>query len=109
MFKNISRLPKLFRSLSHHVHDSHHPPKPYDVKHPEPYPTEAYMFGRKPGSPLEGWEVITIGTFVAAFLIMVVGHNTKTEESFQVLHFISAFCFMFTQLFIASCGLRMNI
>ena len=83
-FRNI---PKKFSNSSHHGHVD----GPYAVKHHHPYPDEAYMFGRKPGTPLEGWEIITVSTYVICFLILVIGANTRDDESLKVPYFIQYF------------------
>lgn len=48
---------------------SHGHSDPHSAPHFEPYPDQAYPFGRKPGSPLEGWEWITFGVYSAVILI----------------------------------------
>ena len=91
LFRKISAITTLkhkwSRNLSNSGAHSHHGDTgPYAVKHNHPYPDEAYMFGRKPGTPLEGWEYITWGTYILAFLICVVGANTRDDETLKV-HF----------------------
>ena len=78
LFKKIASIPKYnchrFRfsgSLSNNNHNGHHSDGPYAVKHHHPYPDEAYAFGRKPGTPLEGWEIITAATFIICFGLLV--------------------------------------
>jgi hypothetical protein len=57
--------------------------KYYPVPPNHPYPEEAYMFGRKPGTPLEGWEYIAWGTFFLSFAIVISGSYTKTNIDFK--------------------------
>lgn len=57
---------------SHGHNDSHSTP------HFEPYPDQAYPFGRKPGSPLEGWEWITFSVYAA--IIMIAFKRTFIDE-----------------------------
>lgn len=90
LFKKLTSIPKYnchrlvtFGNLSNSNHSGHHTDEPYAVKHHHPYPDEAYAFGRKPGTPLEGWEIITAATYIICFglLISDMGDN----ESFKVI------------------------
>mmetsp|Transcript_3724 Transcript_3724/g.3861 ORF Transcript_3724/g.3861 Transcript_3724/m.3861 type:complete len:132 (+) Transcript_3724:78-473(+) len=56
---------------------------PYAVKHKPTQPTEALAFGRKPGDPLEGWELITFGTLGICISLLVVGKGFSNNDNFQ--------------------------
>jgi hypothetical protein len=51
---------------------------PHAAPHFEPYPDQAYPFGRKPGSPLEGWEWITFSVYAA--IILIAAKRTFIDE-----------------------------
>jgi hypothetical protein len=73
-----------------HGHDQHHhqhkPAGPYDVPHHPSQPDEAYLFGINPNKPYEyeGFEFITIGTYLICFGILFFGSMTKDHNSFKV-------------------------
>lgn len=60
------------------------PPAPYDAPHHATYPEEAYVFGMKPGDPLEGWEYITFAVFFISFFGTTFGMTMKDKPLFQV-------------------------
>ena len=67
-----------------HGHHPAHSTEPYAVKHHDHYPHEAYAFGRQPGEPSEGWEVITYAVYAACAGILVIGMSTKGNDDFKV-------------------------
>jgi hypothetical protein len=77
-----------------HGHDQHHhqhkPAGPYDVPHHPSQPDEAYLFGINPNKPYEyeGFEFITIGTYLICFGILFFGSMTKDHNSFKVRHWL---------------------
>ena len=42
-----------------------------------PYPDQAYPFGRAPGAPLEGWELITGASILRMFGILAMCDSEK--------------------------------
>ena len=81
------KLPQQVRRGHGHASDAHGhhaPAEPYAVKHHDRYPHEAYAFGRKPGDPQEGWEVMTYVVYALCTGILVLGMNVKENDDFKV-------------------------
>lgn len=78
---------------SSHSHSEHphghghgqlsHPKEPYAPKHHDHYPEKPYLFGIKPGDKLEGWEIITWGSYFIAFVGCSVGLYSSDTDTFQ--------------------------
>lgn len=70
-----------------HAHGHHTPPGPYDVPHHPTQPNEAYLFGINPNEKYkyEGFEFITISTYLICFGILFFGAMTKDHNSFKVI------------------------
>lgn len=84
----------LLRSLTlavprrHVTKDLGHAKKPYEPVHHDTYPAgPPRMFGRKPGEPLESYEIMTISTFLLCIGIVIYGNSTKESDDFLVLFF----------------------
>ncbi len=99
MFSRISRR-LISRSYSsstrrlgggHHDAHAHHnkPLGPYEVPHHATYPNEQYLFGINPNVKYqsEGWEWVTLLTYVVGAGIMIAGATTKELDSFKVIYF----------------------
>lgn len=71
---------RLRRAVSGHTKTN----EPYSPPHHHSFPTEAYAFGRKPGTPLEGWEIITLLTITASVAVCIFGGFTNTGDGFKV-------------------------
>jgi hypothetical protein len=85
LFKSsITQINRKKRFFSNLPHDSHHKNEPHNENHDGPYPNEAYAFGRKPGTPLEGWEIITFSAIALSIGILVISNATSTEDDFKV-------------------------
>ena len=72
-----------------HAHDAHHSHKPlgpYEVPHHATYPNEAHLFGINPATKYqsEGWEWVTMLTYLVGGGIMIAGAMTKDLDSFKV-------------------------
>ena len=80
LFKKF-RIPKTtgYRKGSVH-HGPSHTPGPYEVPHHATYPNEAKLWPNKP----EGWEWITLCTYVLSTVVVIAGMQTRGLESFQV-------------------------
>jgi len=69
----------------HVTKDLGHVKKPYEPVHHETYPAgPPLLFGRKPGDPLEGWEIMTISTFLLSVGIVLYGSYAKDSDDFLV-------------------------
>mmetsp|Transcript_33808 Transcript_33808/g.49083 ORF Transcript_33808/g.49083 Transcript_33808/m.49083 type:complete len:176 (+) Transcript_33808:726-1253(+) len=71
-----------------HHHDDDHvdhgPVGPYDLKHHATYPKEAYFLGINPKEyKSEGFEVITIVTYILMFGILALTFTVKESDSFR--------------------------
>eukprot|EP01041_Mallomonas_annulata_P012784 gene12783-26954_t len=74
-----------YGSHSGHSHGSHaQSAEPYAVKHHATQPSEAYPFGRIPGTPLEGWEIITAVTVFACTALLTTNIYFSHDENFQM-------------------------
>ena len=88
--KKFIGIGKSKRNLGGKAH--HHPSGPYDVKHHPIHANEAYVFGIEPGKyKFEGWEYITLFTYVTSFLMLTVGMSSKEGETFTVTLFFFFF------------------
>ncbi len=69
-----------------HGHGHHAPAGPYDAPHHATYPNEAYLFGINPKVPYEnqGWEWVTLITYIVGAGILITGATTKPLDSFKV-------------------------
>lgn len=69
-----------------HGHGHHAPAGPYDAPHHATYPNEAYLFGINPKVPYEsqGWEWVTLLTYIVGAGILITGATTKPLDSFKV-------------------------
>ena len=66
-----------------HGHGPSKPAGPYDLPHHAAYPDAAYPFGLVPGKPKEGWEYITLATYMGCFVALVFGLSAKgNSDSF---------------------------
>lgn len=72
-----------------HAHSHHAPAGPYDVPHHPSQPNEAYLFGINPNEKYQsqGFEFITISTYLICFGILFFGAMTKDHNSFKVIIF----------------------
>ena len=70
----------------HHDAHAHKPLGPYEVPHHATYPNEAYLFGINPNVKYqsEGWEWVTLATYIIGAGIMIAGATTKELDSFKV-------------------------
>lgn len=99
MFSRISRriASRSFTSSSRRLgggghHDAAHhnkPLGPYEVPHHATYPNEAYLFGINPNAKYqsEGWEWVTLLTYIFGAGIMIAGATSKELDSFKVSDF----------------------
>ncbi len=84
---SVRQLFKLFRvpkTNGYRKGSSHHgpprTPEPYEVPHHATYPSEAKLWANKP----EGWEWVTLVTYVASTVAVIGGLQSKELESFKV-------------------------
>ncbi len=71
-----------------HGHAAHAPAGPYDVPHHPSQPDEAYPFGINPNAEYkyEGWEFVTMGTYLICFGILFIGSMTSDKNAFKVFN-----------------------
>jgi hypothetical protein len=69
-----------------HAHGHHAPAGPYDVPHHPSQPNEAYFLGINPHVEYEnqGFEYMTVTTYIICFGILFFGAMTKDHDSFKV-------------------------
>jgi len=79
-----AQMPQRRRFAGAHGHEhGHKPAGPYDLPHPAAYPDTAYAFGLSPGKGTEGWEYITLFTYVGCFAVLAFGLSAKgNSDSF---------------------------
>lgn len=67
-------------------HGHHHPKEPYAPNHHATYPNEAHLFGINPHAPYksEGWEWLTLFTYVACFGIIAASTSNSPTDAFTV-------------------------
>lgn len=58
------------------------PAGPYDIPHKASYPTEAFFGGSKEHK-FEGWEYITVFTYIVSFGVVYFGLNTNGLDRFR--------------------------
>jgi hypothetical protein len=76
-----------------HGHGHHAPAGPYDAPHHATYPNEAYLFGINPKVPYQnqGWEWVTLLTYIVGAGILITGATVKPLDSFKVRIFTLKF------------------
>lgn len=71
-------------SVHGHGGKTFHPPQGvYDAPHHSPYPTEAYLFGKAPGTKAEGWELMTGVVVAVGSYLMYQAWEGKTTKTFK--------------------------